>query len=176
DRELNAESGFAPLVSLLTDGIGGRREQLLCQAAAREVVGVAEQLVAHFESERAVLADPAGAAAVVERLEEAKARADALRSQLARWQQTLADGMADLQADVDFDLRQRLRVVLRQADEAIDEADPLKTWPEFEPWLYRRVAEDITNNYRFLHQRANELADRVAAHFELDESGVAIQL
>lgn len=176
DKELNSESGFGPLVTLLTDEIGARSEQLVAAAAAREVAGVAEQLVVHFEAERSVLADPEGANAVVARLQDAKDRADALRSQLARWQQTLSDGMADLQADIDFDLRQRLRVVLRQGDDAIDDADPLKTWPEFEPWLYHRVAEDITNNYRYLHQRSNELADRVAEHFELDESGVTIEL
>jgi hypothetical protein len=84
--------------------------------------------------------------------------------------------MADLQSDVDFDLRQRFRVLLRQGDEAVDASDPLKTWPEFEPWLYHRVAEDITNNYRFLHHRSDDLAARVAAHFELDESGVTIEL
>jgi hypothetical protein len=176
DKELNLESGFAPLVTLLTDEIGTRSEQLVAAAAAREVAGIAEQLVAHFDAERSVLADPEAANAVVARLQEAKDRADALRSQLARWQQTLSDGMADLQADIDFDLRQRVRVVLRQGDEAIDDSDPLKTWPEFEPWLYHRIAEDITNNYRYLHHRSNELADRVAGHFELDESGVTIEL
>jgi GTPase Era involved in 16S rRNA processing len=176
DKDLNNESGFAPLVAHLTDEIGAKGEQLVVAAAAREVVGVTDQLLTHFETEREVLTDPTAAAEVVTRLEAAKERADRLRSQLAKWQQTLGDGMSDLGADTDFDLRARFRVVVRQGDEAIDASDPLRSWPEFEPWLYRRVAEDLTNNYRFLHHRSRELADRVALHFEQDESGVTFEL
>jgi hypothetical protein len=176
DRDLNAESGFAPLVSMLTDEIGAAGERIVADAAAREVLGICDQLASQFEAEREVLADPDALEQTLARLRAAKDRADQLRSQLAKWQQTLGDGMADLQSDIDFDLRQRFRVLLRQGDEAIDDSDPIKTWPEFEPWLYHRVAEDITNNYRFLHHRSNDLAGRVASHFELDESGVTIEL
>jgi GTPase Era involved in 16S rRNA processing len=176
DKEMNQESGFTELVHLLSQEIGQRGERLVVQSAGREVAAVAEQIRSQFESERGVLTDPETAAAVVVELEGAKDRADQLRSQLARWQQTLGDGVQDLMSEVDFDLRQRFRIVLRQGDEAIEAGDPIKLWPEFEPWLYRRIAEDVTGNYRFLHQRAAELADRVAEHFELDESGAAIDL
>lgn len=176
DRDLNTESGFGALVSFLSDEIGGQGERLVVDAAAREVLDVSAQLTSQFEAEREVLSDPAAAEEVVTRLGQAKERADLLRSQLAKWQQTLGDGVADLQQDVDFDLRQRIRILLRQADEAIDASDPIKSWAEFEPWLYRRAAEDVTNNYRYLHQQASSLADRVAEHFDLDESGVVVEL
>jgi hypothetical protein len=176
DQDLNVESGFAELVTFLTEDIAGRAEELTIDTAMSEVVAVADQLAGQFEAEQEVLADPESAAATMQRLEDAKEQAERLKSQLARWQITLSDGLQDLQADVDFDLRQRIRMVTRQSDDAIDESDPLKTWAEFEPWLYRRVAEDVTNNYRFLHVRSSDLATRVAEHFDLGQGEVAVEL
>ena len=61
----------------------------------------------------------------------------------------------------------------READEAIDDGDPAEIWDEFEPWLYRRVAEDVVNSFRFLQTRAEELSERVAEHFA-DRLGAAV--
>jgi hypothetical protein len=105
-----------------------------------------------------------------------KARAERLRSGVSKWQQTLSDGIQDLQADVDHDLRGRLRQVTRQADEALDASDPAETWDEFQAWLYRRVAEDVVHNYAFLHARAQSLTARVAEHFGEDGEGIVVDL
>jgi hypothetical protein len=112
---------------------------------------------------------------MMRKLEAAKERADRLRGQAAKWQQTLGDGVADLQGDVDHDLRTRIRRVLQESDEAIEATDPADTWEEFEPWLYRRVGEDIANNYQYLQLRAQELSQRVAEHFAADEEQVALE-
>ena len=113
---------------------------------------------------------------MVANLTSAKDKAERLQSGVAKWQQTLTDGVTDLQADVDHDLRGRLRQVTQQADEAIDASDPAETWDEFEAWLYRRVAEDVVHNYTFLHARAHELAARVAEHFGEDGGDIAVDL
>lgn len=176
DRELNAESGFPGLVSYLTDRIVQNAEQLSVTSAMTAVLQAVAQMEANFLSEREALSDPEGAAALVARLEEARTAAEELRGRAAKWQQTLADGIADLQADVDHDLRARMRAIMAQADAAIDESDPADTWAEFEPWLYRRVAEDVTHNYTFLQLRAREVSSRVAEHFALDEQNINVDL
>lgn len=176
DKDLNAESGFTELIGFLSQDIAANAETLAVRAAMGEVVAVSDQLDHQFQAEHEVLSDPQAAASTMERLEEAKAGAEQLKSQLARWQTTLNDGLQDLQADVDFDLRQRIRVLTRQSDDAIDVSDPIKTWDEFEPWLYRRVAEDVTNNHRYLQIQSQELAERVAEHFELGQGEVVLEL
>ena len=176
DRDMNAESGFAELVSYLQDQILANSEQVTIRAAVADVVAVADQLALQFAAEKAVLDDPDSAKDLVAQLEAAKARADALRSAASRWQQVLGDGISDLIGDVEHDLRARLRKVTRDADEAIEHGDPAEMWDEFEPWLYKRVADDVVNNYRYLFDRAVELSTRVAEHFELDSREVAVGL
>jgi hypothetical protein len=86
---------------------------------------------------------------------------------------TLSDGIGDLASDVDHDLRGRLRQITKEADEVIDNDDPAEIWAEFEPWLYRRTAEDVVNNFRFLQTRAEELSTQVSEHFEIDRQEAA---
>src|SRR3712207_9328357 len=77
---------------------------------------------------------------MVRGLEEARAAADDLRRRSSRWQQVLTAGVTDLVADIDFDLRDRSRVVVREAEAAIDAQDPGPMWPELSAWLDRRLA------------------------------------
>ena len=161
DRALNQESGFSELVAYLQDGIVANAEKLTVRTAASDVAAVAGLLASQFQNERRALRAPDSREAVADlgRLQEKAAR---LGSSLARWQQTLSDGIADLSADLDHDLRGRLRLVGREADDAIDASDPAATWDEFEPWLRRRVSRDVVETYALLHGRAQELARRVA--------------
>jgi hypothetical protein len=176
DRQMNAESGFAELVSYLQERILAQKEHLHIRAAVGDVLTVSEQLHAQFAAERAVLEAPEQAGRLVDQLENAKSRADQLRSAAAKWQQVLGDGIADLIQDVEHDLRARIRKIARDADEAIEAGDPAEMWTDFEPWLYKRVADDVVNNYRFLFERSAELSNRVAEHFELDSRQVQLQL
>jgi len=177
DRQLNRESGFPALAAYLQQRIVGDAERLGVRAASADVAAVAGLLEAQFRSERRALDDPDRAHEVVADLTELTGRAERLRSGASRWQQTLSDGIVDLQADVDHDLRSRLRHIAKQADDAIDVSDPAETWEEFEAWLYRRVAEDVAENYTFLHLRARELTSRVGEHFGDDgDDVVAVEL
>jgi hypothetical protein len=176
DRELNRESGFPELAGYLQNKIAANAEKLSVRAAASDVVAVASLLESQFLSEREALDNPEEAQRVVDNLTEAKAKAERLKSGVSKWQQTLTDGVIDLQADVDHDLRARLRQVNRVSDEAIDASDPAETWEEFEPWLTRRVTEEVVHNYTFLHARADGLIERVGEHFGEDGEGIVIDL
>lgn len=176
DRELNRESGFPALANYLQNKIAADAERLSVRAAANDVVAVATMLESQFRSERQALDNPEQAQQMVDNLTEAKAKAERLKSGVSKWQQTLSDGVIDLQADVEHDLRSRLRQVTRLADEAIENSDPAETWDEFQAWLYRRVAEDVVQTYTFLHRRAQELAARVGEHFGEDGGEIAVDL
>ena len=176
DRDLNRESGFPALAAYLQNQIAANAEKLSIRAAAGDVVAVAGMLESQFRSERQALNDPEQAHQLVANLTELKAKAERLKSGVSKWQQTLNDGIVDLQADVDHDLRGRIRQVTRQADEALDASDPADTWDEFQGWLYRRVAEDVVQSYAFMFGRAQQLTARVAEHFGEDGAGIVVDL
>ncbi|HEY8471015.1 MAG TPA: dynamin family protein [Natronosporangium sp.] len=165
DSALNAESGFAELVKFLADRVGGRAADRLAGDAAAEVAAVCSQLEAQFEAERAALTDSAAAQDVVAKLTRVKERVDELRAAAARWSTTLNDGIADLNSDVDHDLKGRIRRVIQEADEAIEEADPADTWSEMQPWLESRIAHELLANYTLLRDRATALSEEVGEHF-----------
>jgi GTPase SAR1 family protein len=167
DRELNAESGFAELVRTLNTDVVGGAAKVLRRRAHQDLVGVCDQLAGQFEAERSALNDPENAAEIVNKLEQTKGRSEELRGALAKWSTTLTDGVADLNADIDFDFRQRIRTITAEADAAIANSDPLDTWAEFEPWLVNRVSYDVVSNYRYLTERAGGLSEEVSSHFEL---------
>jgi hypothetical protein len=170
---MNAESGFPRLLEALRSEIVGDGERRGVQAVCGEILAVVDQLESQFLSEESALTTPEDAEQLQRGLEAARGRADRLKSQSARWAQVLNDGIGDLTSDVDHDLRGRLREIIREADEVIDEGDPVEFWEEFEPWLYRRTAEDVVYSFRLLQSRADELSLRVAELFELDEHEAA---
>lgn len=176
DRDLNRESGFPHLAGYLQNEIAANAEKLSVRTAANDLIAVAAMLDTQFRSERQALDDPDAAQQMVDNLTAAKAKAERLKSGVSKWQQTLSDGVIDLQADVDHDLRGRLRKVTKDADNALDASDPAETWDEFQAWLYRRVAEDVVHNYTFLHTRAQELTERVAEHFGEDGDDIVVEL
>jgi hypothetical protein len=165
DTGLNAESGYTDLVSFLDNELGRSAADRLAVEAAAEVAALCDQLEAHFAAERAALADPEAAHRVVRELTAVKAHVDALKTTAAKWNQTLNDGITDLTADVDHDLRARIRVVIAEADRAIETTDPADTWPEMEPWLRSRLADELLGNYELLRDRAGQLSERVGHHF-----------
>jgi hypothetical protein len=176
DQALNAESGFADLVRFVTDQVGGKAADRIAGDAAAEVSAVCEQILAQFEAERAALVDPAAAQQVLDRLNLAKQRVEVLRSNAAKWLQTLSDGIADLNADIDHDLRARIRQVLQESDDSVEDVDPADTWPQMESWLRSRVSYDLLANYTLLRSRADALSEEVADHFRYASGEVFDQL
>ncbi len=168
DAALNEESGFAALVQMLRDDIVGNSERVLRNRAARDVMAVASQLGSQFEAELASLQDPENGAELVERLRAAQSRSEQLKTNSARWQVTLNDAIGDLTSDIDYDFRQRVRIIIAEAEGAIDEADPADNWDEFEAWLVNRVSQDVVANYTVMAERSREVSAEVASHFDID--------
>jgi hypothetical protein len=174
--DLNEESGYAELVRLLRDSAEGDAARLAARTTLTDLMSIVDQLAAGFESERSILEDPESIARLVAELERARDRADRLRSQSAKWFQTLNDGAQDLTADLDHDLRLRVRGIIDASDQSLGESDPAKIWDEFEHWLHTRAAYDVSAHHHELAQRSDELARRVAEHFAEDESELGAQV
>ncbi|NKQ53159.1 dynamin [Amycolatopsis sp. K13G38] len=169
DQDLNVESGFPRLVERLQTVVADA-ERYAVYSAGAHVASAAGQLGAALRTRRTTLTHPERSAGLVTELDRVNSRVDALRSRSARWQQLLADGFADISSDTDYDLRTRSRAVLHEGEQAIDEGDPAKNWPEFEKWLRQRLANETLENYAKFVRDARELAGRIAEHFELAEA------
>jgi hypothetical protein len=129
-----------------------------------------------MRAELAACEDPGQAARLVAELEQARQRADDLRDRGARWAQVLNDGIADLYADVDHDLRDRMRVVVREAEKVLDDADPGKIWDQFATQMEERAAAAVSANFLWATERARWLAAQVADLFEEDSARALPQL
>ncbi|MGH9269709.1 MAG: dynamin family protein [Ilumatobacteraceae bacterium] len=165
DRELNAESGFPKLVGYLQRYVIDGVDELARRSTAHDVRHVVEHLTLSLHGERAVLEDPAHNAELVARLEGARDRSESLRRGTARWQTRLNDGMTDLNADIEYDLRDRTRLIIREAEELIDDADPAQIADQFEEWFQQRTAEAVAANFVWAHERSAWLADQVSECF-----------
>ncbi|SDF42283.1 Dynamin family protein [Lentzea fradiae] len=170
DQALNQESGFPELLTHLRERIVGRAADLARRSVAHDVRAVVLQLTTSMEAELTALRDPEGATDLVGGLQVAKQRADALRERSARWQQTLGDGIADLISDVEFDLRDRMRQITREAEAELDGIDPALVEEQFAGWVRQRVSAAASATFVWTHQRARWLAGQVGEHFA-DEGG-----
>ncbi|NMH95719.1 dynamin family protein [Pseudonocardia acidicola] len=162
DRELNARSGYAALTRELRGRVASTDP---AAQALDEAEDVLTQLVEHCRAERAALRSPEAAARVATELAEARHRADQLRRGTARWQQVLGDGISALTSDAEYDVRTRLRAVLKEIEDAVDAGDPAETWDEIREQLGRRVVEELAAHRTLLQERAAAVARSVAEHF-----------
>ena len=166
DADLNEESGFLDLATLLRSSVIDRVDEVAADAAAEAVHTAATAMRDTFAAEHAALSDPQSIEELERRLTEARLRAERLREQGARWQQRLNDGLADLTADVDHDLRQRLRSVMADIEEAIDESDPAESHEALASWLERRLTGEVIENFRLLAERTEDVAHTVGETFD----------
>lgn len=169
---LNEESGFKELVAHLRDdfekGKTLRSQLELCTTTSETLADLRSQLT----SEAAILQDPSAAGTRMAELEAQCEEAETLRSRAARWQQTLADGIADLTSDVDHDLRARFRDMLKDVESRLDEEDPAKIWDDFAATTTNEVNRAVAQNFGLLHQRTGELGEHVATHFGEDHAAI----
>ncbi len=177
DEALNDESGYPALVQWLRTQVVTEGGKARARQVADEVAFVAGELAKGLQAESEVIAKPEQAEQVVQRLAREASVTSALQGGGAPWQQVLSDGIQDLVADVDHDLRIRLQVVVRSGEEIISRSDPAESWPEFETWLRRQVVTASVATYDYLADRAAELTERVGQQFQRDaDSPIAFSI
>ncbi len=170
DADLDAESGFPALISYLRECVVGQADLLARRSTVHDVLVVTDQLAGGLRAEQAAQLDPETAQAVIKQLTEAQQRAAALKERSAKWQHTLNDGVTDLNADIDFDLRDRMREIVQLAEEEVDRSgDPKKTWDQLSTWVEQEVSSAASANLVWATQRARWLATLVADHFSEEE-------
>jgi len=140
-----------------------------------EIQSAAEHLSLAANSELSALRDPDQARKLTLDLERRKQEAQDALQQTALWQQVLNDGIADLTADVDHDLRCRFRAITQHAEGVIDSCDPTLQWAEIGAEVEDDVANAVGDNFVWAYQRAEALAAEVARTFvEAGLDGVEI--
>lgn len=169
DGALNTESGFPALISHLHEDVLAQAEAVHERGAAHDLHSVLEQLRLTIQAELNALENPQDTPQMIVRLEAAAARADEFRSRSSRWQITLNDGIGDLIADMEHDLRDRLRKTQREAENAIDDGDPGPIWDQFSEWLTQRVITSVSETFVWTDERSRWLAEEVAELFKKDE-------
>jgi hypothetical protein len=168
DRGLHEESGMGVLAAHLRREVVDRAGTLARRSTVHDLTSVTDQLALSLRTELAGLQDPARNDELVARLEGARNRVEDLRRRSSRWQQVLADGVTDLMADIDHDLRDRARVITREADEAIDAHDPGPLWDDLTEWLDERIGGAVADSYVWASQRSEFLAAEVVDQFARD--------
>lgn len=165
DSELNEESNFPAIVKFLSEKVLSRENDRVRDHVIDEIRSAAEHLSLSVGSELAALNDPDQASRLTEDLERRKAEAQDALQQTALWQQVLNDGIADLTADVDHDLRARFRAITQHCEQVIDTCDPTQHWAEIGAEVEDAVATAVGDNFVWAYQRAEALALEVARTF-----------
>jgi hypothetical protein len=160
DRSALVASGVPQLLEFVRDQVDTAVTPGLCEAVVAELRAAADQLGHGWTTELARLR--ARAVGPLERRRRAVAELDRCQQRSASWQIALSDGMADLCAQADFDLRERLRGVLESADAEILSGRALKDWAGFDGLLRQRIDQAVHADHTMVRDRAAALAERVA--------------
>lgn len=173
DSALAEESGFPALLKLLRDEVVEPGERVVALAAVREAQSSLEQLLAPLAAERAALEDPERGEKLLAEYEEAQRLAEQLQTQAARWQVTLNDGIGDLNATVDHDLRAATRSIIAEGEAVIDAGDPADFWQEFQADIYAKMTAGIVENFSLLTREVTSLVETVETHFAVAEDALS---
>lgn len=165
DKELNEESNFPAIVAFLSEKVLSRENDRVRDHVVAEIRSAAEHLNLSVGSELSALNDPGQARRLAADLERRKQEAQDALQQTALWQQVLSDGIADLTADVDHDLRAQFRAITQHAEEVIDSCDPTMHWAEIGARVEDDVANAVGDNFVWAYRRAELLAAEVGRTF-----------
>jgi replication fork clamp-binding protein CrfC len=165
DAELNEESNFPAIVTFLSEKVMSRENDRVRDHVLAEIASAAEHLNLAVGSELSALTDPEQVRRLTADLERRKQEAQDALQQTALWQQVLTDGIADLTADIDHDLRARFRAITQHAEDVIDACDPTLNWAEIGSRVEDDIANAVGDNFVWAYQRAEALAADVARTF-----------
>lgn len=161
DKAMNEESGFAELVTCLQRDVLAKPDTLTRRGVAMVAGSAIVEVVGPLRAS-VVEPDPNRSADAIAALRNAQQTIEDLRRHAGRWQTVLSDETSDLVTDIEYDLRERTRRILREADRAFETADPQVTWNQFEDWLMDSLTETANANYGWLLDRFRWLAEKVA--------------
>ncbi|WP_280408506.1 dynamin family protein [Nocardia brasiliensis] len=162
------ESGVPQLIDHLRDYVVSRADSVALDAAVQDIRLVSDHLALTLRNEVESLRDPRRRAEITDKLVRARDDADQLRQRTSNWQVTLVDGSTELMADIEHDLRHRLRNLVRDAEAEIMQHDPARRWKEFGTDLDARICEAVEENFVMAHYRSVELSEQVASKFLAD--------
>jgi replication fork clamp-binding protein CrfC len=165
DKELNEESNFPVIVKFLTEQVLSRQNDHIRDQVVAEIRSSAEHLTLTVNTELAACNDPDVRDRLTQDLERRKEEAQDALQQTALWQQVLNDGIADLTADIDHDLRGRFRIIGQHIEKEIDSCDPTQHWAEIGTELENAIATAVGDNFVWAYQRARVLAEEVGRTF-----------
>ncbi|MEV5648552.1 hypothetical protein AB0L57_09905 [Nocardia sp. NPDC052254] len=174
DQRRDIESGVPQLIDHLRGYVLARADAVAREAALRDIRTITDHLGLTLRSEAETLRDPRRYNAITDQLRRARSEADELRQRTANWQVTLADGCSELMADIEHDLRHRLRSLVRDAETEIGNRDPSRNWNDFGADLDSKICEAVEENFVVAHYRAVELAEQVTAKFPGDTRDVPL--
>lgn len=172
--ELNEESGFPRLLDVLYEQVLVGSDGVAARNAAQETGFVLAQLREQVAAEQTVVVSPDAAPELAERYSEKARRVQSLAA--GGWQTMLVDGIQDLSTDVEHDLRERLRALVRRGTAMIEAGDPRETWHEFQGWAAREATAAALDNLFALVSRTEQLARDVAERFDLEYDGLDLDL
>jgi hypothetical protein len=156
-----AESGVAALVEHIQARIVRPVTARRATAAAAEVVAVLDQLESVLRAEQAALT-PEDDGPSVEALQATARQAQELLADSARWRQVLADGVEDVRTEVHHQLQVRLREVLHQASDMVDEGDPISLEEDYSNWVTRAAASVVSDCFQIVSRRGEALGEAIA--------------
>ncbi|MFI6165218.1 dynamin family protein [Nocardia sp. NPDC051052] len=162
------ESGVPQLIDHLRDYVVARADSVALEAAVQDIRLVSDHLGLTLRNEVESLRDPRMRAEITDKLVRARDDADQQRQRTSNWQVTLVDGSTELMADIEHDLRHRLRSLVRDAEAEIMQHDPARRWKEFGTDLDARICEAVEENFVMAHYRSVELSEQVASKFLAD--------
>ncbi|MEV6557849.1 dynamin family protein [Nocardia sp. NPDC051756] len=162
------ESGVPQLIDHLRDYVVARADSVALEAAVQDIRLVSGHLGLTLRNEVESLRDPRMRAEITDKLVRARDDAEQQRQRTSNWQVTLVDGSTELMADIEHDLRHRLRSLVRDAEAEIMQHDPARRWKEFGTDLDARICEAVEENFVMAHYRSVELSEQVASKFLAD--------
>ncbi len=169
DDSLSVASGVPQLLDFLRDRIGTRVDPALRDWVLGEVRAVTDELGKIWNRELDALHGSGDSPQ--QRQQRAVAELERRQRLSAQWQLALSDGATELMAQVDFDLRDRLREVMERADEHITTTNPLPNWQQFDQSMRGEVQDRVLANFELAAQRSQQLAEQVAAKLAGNQDG-----
>jgi hypothetical protein len=169
DEQLDRESGYPALVSFLQQELV---PTVRSSARSRAVADIMRSLTAVSDAERAELRsldDPGSAAAELAELSAARDRLATMSAGGARWRTVLQDEITDLNHEVTFHFRDRIRAAVAEMESAVDGADGKDELEAAGADLQSNVVAAAAHGFEEVETGVDEITRRIATLLGLDE-------